>query len=117
MRAIVLSIALTFATGASAQAQQALRLFYPAAAQEQGIGGQVTVECLVGEDGRLTCEAIEETPANMGFGAAALRMVEDWRIAPRTRDGVPTAGGRVRRTFVFEPGPPPTVTSAAPQQR
>lgn len=97
--------------GASAQAQTAPRIFCPAAAQAQGVGGEATVESLVGEDGRLTCEIIEEMPANMSFGAGALRMSEDFRVAPRTRDGVSTAGGRLRRTFVFEPGPPPTVTS------
>lgn len=45
----------------------------------------------------------------MAFGAAALRMSQHWRIAPRTRDGVSTSGGRIRRELVFEPGPPPHV--------
>ena len=111
MRATVLSVLLVMVAASSAQAQTAPRIFYPAAAQTQGIGGEATVECLVGDNGRLACETIEEAPANMGFGAAALRMCEDLRVAPRTRDGVSTAGGRLRRTFVFEPGPPPTVTS------
>jgi len=86
-------------------------MFYPAAAQEQGIGGRVVLECPTGEDGRLACEVIEESPPGMAFGAAALRMSEDWRIAPRTRDGALTAGGRIRRILVFEPGPPPRVVT------
>ena len=111
MRSIVLSVLVIMVVAGSGQAQPMPRIFYPAAAQAQGIGGEATVECLVGGDGRLTCETIEEAPANMGFGAAALRMSEDLRIAPRTRDGVPTEGGRLRRTYVFNPGPPPTVTT------
>ncbi|MCX7359292.1 MAG: energy transducer TonB [Alphaproteobacteria bacterium] len=111
MRALVISALFLVGASGPAQAQNGPRIFYPATAQTQGIGGEATVECLVGEDGRLTCETIEEAPVNMGFGAAALRMTEDLRIAPRTRDGVSTAGGRFRRTYVFEPGPPPTVTN------
>lgn len=110
MRALLVSLLLVLGVGASASAQEAPRIFYPAAAQEQGIGGRVTLECLVDGEGRLGCAVTEEAPANMAFGAAALRMSENLRIAPRTRDGVSTEGGRVRRTFVFEPGPPPRVT-------
>lgn len=110
MRAVLLSLSFAIAAGA-AHAQQMPRIFYPAAAQEQGIGGRVVLECPIGEDGRLACVVTEETPADMAFGAAALRMSEDWRIAPRTRDGEPTAGGRIRRTLVFEPGPPPRVVT------
>ena len=72
MRATVLSVLLVMVAASSAQAQTAPRIFYPAAAQTQGIGGEATVECLVGDNGRLACETIEEAPANMGFGAAAL---------------------------------------------
>lgn len=117
MRSILLSFLLVVAATGSAQAQPVPRIFYPATAQAQGIGGEATIECLVGHDGRLSCETIEETPANMGFGAAALRMSEDLRIAPRTRDGVSTAGGRLRRTYVFNPGPPPTVTTPSPSHQ
>lgn len=98
---------IALAASLPAAAQQ--RTFYPSAAQAQGIGGQVVLECLVGEDGRTACEVVEETPTGMAFGAAALRMSEDWRVAPQTRDFVPTAGGRIRRTFAFEPGPPARV--------
>ncbi len=113
MRTLVLSIVFAL-TSTAVQAQQAPRIFYPAEAQAQGIGGRAVVECLVGEDGRLACEVTEEAPANMGFGAAALRISQDWRIAPQTRDGVSTAGGRMRRTLVFEPGPPPRVVTDPP---
>lgn len=107
MRFLALYIFITLATSLPAVAQE--RVFYPSAAQAQGIGGQVVLECLVGEDGRLACEVVEETPADMAFGVAALRMSEEWRVAPQTPDGVATAGGRIRRTLVFEPGPPARV--------
>ncbi len=109
MRVAILAIALALAPVVSSQAQEAPRIFYPAAAQAQGIGGRAVVECLVGEDGRLACEVVEESPANMGFGAAALRMSQDWRVAPAAADGTPTVGGKIRRTLAFEPGPPPRV--------
>ncbi|OQW62286.1 MAG: hypothetical protein A4S17_01650 [Proteobacteria bacterium HN_bin10] len=107
MRAALFALVIAFLCAPAVTAQP--RMFYPSEAQAQGIGGQAVVECLVGDDGRLACEVTEETPANMAFGLAALRMMEQARVAPRTRDGVPTAGGRIRRTFVFEPGPPARV--------
>lgn len=110
MRAMLLSLCFAGTAGV-AHAQQMARVFYPAAAQEQGIGGRVVLECPVDQDGRLACVVVEETPVGMAFGAAALRMSEDWRISSRTRDGQPTAGGRIRRTLVFEPGPPPRVVT------
>lgn len=113
MRIALLAV-FAFITASSAQAQDGPRIFYPSLAQEQGIGGRATVECLVQEDGRTACEVTEETPAGMGFGAAALRMSEDWRIAPRTQAGDSTTGGRIRRTLVFEPGPPPSVVTEQP---
>lgn len=102
----MLTMIFLLATGGSAGAQQGSGVFYPAAAQEQGLGGTAVLECLVGDEGRLACDVVEETPAGMGFGAAAVRTSASWRIAAHTRAGVPTAGGRIRRTVVFEPGPP-----------
>jgi len=93
-------------TSGSAAAQTAPRIFYPAAAQEQGVGGRVVLECPVGEDGRLACVVIEETPEGMAFGAAALRMSEDWHVSSRTRDGQPTTGGRIRRLWFSSQGRP-----------
>lgn len=114
MRTALVSLLLVIGVSGPASAQTAPRIFYPAAAQEQGVGGRVVLECPIGDDGRVSCVVMEETPEGMAFGAAALRMSEDWRIAPRTRDGVPTAGGRIRRTLVFEPGPPPRVRNDLP---
>lgn len=108
MRHLILGVTLALASASQAGAQE--RVFYPAEAQAQAIAGRAVVECLVGEQGRLTCEVTEESPANMAFGAAALRMSEHLRVAPRTRDGQSTVGGRIRRTYVFNPGPPPSVT-------
>lgn len=111
MRIALATFLLVLGVSGPASAQNAPRIFYPAAAQEQGVGGRVVLECPVGDDGRLACVVMEETPEGMAFGAAALRMSEDWRISSRTRDGQPTAGGRIRRTLVFEPGPPPRVVT------
>lgn len=76
------------------------RLF-PRRALSRHVDGSVGLDCLVGEDGHLTCAIVSETPQGYGFGAASLEIVRIFRAAPVTRDGAPTAGGRVSRTIVW----------------
>lgn len=113
MRRPLLLCALLLALPAAAQAQQEPESNYPALAAQQGIGGSVLLECLVAENGRLGCEVVEETPAHWDFGPAAVEMSTHWRVSPRTDTGQSTAGGRLRRTLVFEPGPPPRIRHAS----
>ena len=76
--------------------------YYPPAALAAGIEGQTVIECLVDDDGHLhTCAVVEESPPGHGFGDASLRLATNFRMAPTTRDGVPTAGGRVRVPIRF----------------
>jgi TonB family protein len=72
--------------------------FYPQAAIARQAEGRVTLDCLVGEVGRLTCTVVSEDPPGLGFGYATLGIASHFRAAPQTRDGVNTAGRRVRRT-------------------
>lgn len=109
LTAIILAVGLVAATTASAQTAREARRYYPRAALEQGLSGQAVVECLVDERGRLDCTTTLEAPLGAGFGDAAIRMTREFRIAPRTRDGQSTAGGRARFCFGFEPGPPPVI--------
>lgn len=78
--------------------------FYPERALDRGRSGKVVLDCLVGLDGRLACAVASEEPERWGFGAAALRIAKEFRMAPQLEDGQPTAGGRVSVPIVFNPG-------------
>lgn len=69
------------------------RSVYPNRAQRQGIeSGRVELRCPVSAEGRIqSCWILSETPADAGFGQAALAGVVQARLQPRTVDGVPVA--------------------------
>ncbi len=69
-----------------------LERYYPRRALERGIQGSATLNCAVDTGGRLDCAVVSETPANWGFGDAALRISRDYQMVPATRDGVPVEG-------------------------
>ncbi len=54
----------------------------------RGIEGRVELDCIVDEQGQLNCELTSETPPNMGFGEAALRLSRDCVMAPVLVNGV-----------------------------
>jgi TonB family protein len=61
---------------------------------------RLIVNCTVGSDGRLEdCSILEETPPGLGFGQAALKTLQAYRMAPTTRSGEPTAGGVMSFNF------------------
>jgi protein TonB len=74
---------------------------YPAEARAQGLEGRATLDCLVAADGRISCAVAHEDPPGHGFGEAAIRAARHFRMAPVTRDNIPTAGGRTRLTIRF----------------
>jgi TonB family protein len=88
-------VALTFALIAPASAQneprarlltvpeaQAMSDVFPVVALTRGISGSVVLSCDVAADGTSTCTAIEQTPSDLGFGAAAEALAADWRFEP-----------------------------------
>jgi len=75
--------------------------YYPNRALERGQEGSVTLSCVVAADGRIACTVSREDPTGWGFGEAALRISRHFRMAPATRDGVPTSGGRVNVPIRF----------------
>jgi TonB family protein len=85
---------------------------YPPEAVKAGIGGAATISCVVSVEGRLTdCKVLDETPAQAGFGAAALKLSERFQMKPMSRDGHPVSGGMVRIPIRFAlPRPPQPVT-------
>jgi hypothetical protein len=106
------ALALTFA--ASAEAQQATRArlltqldaaafneSFPAVALATGASGRVTLSCNVAADGASACEAADETPIGLGFGAAAAAMSRSWTFAPREENGQAVAS-TLRLNIVFE---------------
>jgi TonB family protein len=64
-----------------------LSRYYPARAQQMAVEGSATLECLVAVSGRLNCTIVAETPAGWNFGAAALRISQDYQMAPATQNG------------------------------
>jgi periplasmic protein TonB len=74
-----------------------LPTFYPRRALERDVNGRVVLNCGHLDDGRLTdCRIVEETPADYGFGPAALAAAEDARLAPEV---VAQAPSNERLTF------------------
>lgn len=78
-----------------------LTRYYPRRAIGREVEGYVLLDCLVATTGRLNCNVISETPSGWDFGAAALRIAGDHRMAPAMRDGVPVEG-RYRMRVPFE---------------
>lgn len=93
-----------------------LAKFYPPEAAKAGTSGSATIGCTVAADGTLAnCTVVEETPAAMGFGEAALKMGTRIKMGRLSSDGKSTAGAAVRIPFVFRlPKPAATETAAAP---
>lgn len=61
---------------------------FPQRAMDRGVSGSATVRCVAQASGRpADCVVVSETPANMGFGRSAVRVVERGQLSPRTVNG------------------------------
>lgn len=77
--------------------------YYPDRAQRMEVSGRATISCTVTEQGTLeNCTVVSESPADMGFGDAAIRLSRLFLMKPRTLDGSPVAGGQVTVPLVFQ---------------
>lgn len=79
--------------------------YYPEKAAERELPGRAGIKCTVDPLGELNdCKVVEEFPAGLGFGAAALRMSKSYVMRPLGRDGQPVGGGFVRIPIQFSIG-------------
>ncbi len=80
---------------------EALWLFFPPLAQAQYVEGAVRLDCETRLDQRLDCVVASETPAEWGFGSAAVALSRSFRMSPAVREGVPVAGSAIRVPVSF----------------
>jgi TonB family protein len=74
---------------------------YPERAQREERSGHAVISCKTNVGGYLTdCRVESESPAGYGFGAAALSMADEFKIAPGMREGV-LHEGHVRIPIAF----------------
>jgi TonB family protein len=74
---------------------------YPAVAQFIGLPGRALLQCEVAIDGSASCKVIDETPAGLGFGDAALAFSKTFKMKPMTVNGQPVDGGEIKIPLKF----------------
>lgn len=80
--------------------------YYPERAARLGVGGTALIECAITGAGALDdCRIVEETPRNIGFGDAALKMAQArWVVAAPKPGGEAECPNEVGRfVIVFAP--------------
>ena len=77
--------------------------YYPEQALKGGREGAAIVQCTVSAVGALSdCRVMSESPAELGFGAAAVKMALLFRMKPRTKSGQLVASGTVNIPIRFK---------------
>jgi protein TonB len=75
---------------------------YPRDALRHRVEGHAVFQCDVTERGELAdCFVLRETPANQGFGEAALKLTPLFLMRPPTRGGIPVGGAHVTVPISF----------------
>lgn len=75
---------------------------YPQRALREGVGGRVTMDCVVQPSLGVACTIASESPAGEGFGRAALSAANSYRAAPTLSDGSSAVGARARLSVSFQ---------------
>lgn len=90
--------------------------YFPRLAELLAISGRTMMRCDVSATGTLeNCNVTQEQPAGLGFGAAALKMSQFFRMKPMSVDGAPVAGAKINIPIVFaEPRLDAAPPAAAP---
>lgn len=87
-------------------------LVFPAAARAGGIrSGKGVIDCQIAPTGFLAdCRVAEESPAGLGFGAAALALASKFRVNPWNAEGRTPEGRRIKLPIGYvddhAPAPP-----------
>jgi hypothetical protein len=67
---------------------------------------RVTLVCQADDRGALSqCAVDREEPAEQGYGQGALSLAPKFRLGPWSRDGLPTAGAKVRVPIHYQMTP------------
>lgn len=82
--------------------------YYPQRAYRLEVRGEAVLDCVIAADGTLSCSVAWESPADQGFGAAALAISKLYRHRATTREGLTVAGRKVVLPIMFAPPPPPS---------
>jgi protein TonB len=78
-----------------------LASYYPQEALDSNVPGKASLDCAILMSGRLNCVVAAESPANMGFGAAAVKASRGYIASPQAQDGSMAYGQRTRLTISF----------------
>jgi protein TonB len=79
--------------------------YYPERAARLEKSGTARLSCKVRANGTLeACSVLSENPKDLGFGEAAMKMVNLFQMKPETRDGEPVSGASVTVPVTFRLG-------------